>query len=186
MGELGPDILSVGVVIVAILSVGIYKFIVEKRAAKAMDRMLDSLETAPDDLLLGETGDVAIGWVESGEHFVYLNTFSDSIRKIEKDEIQAIDVQENGLLIRHLILTGERKTMSEELASAANSLLPENVSDKIERLEIIVKTKQGGPPMGYNIPVVEHSRSSESSDYKMLRDTVVETTNRWREVSGLS
>ncbi len=173
----------------AIVFVGaslLYGIIVGKRNAAKLDNMISELDVEPDKIVRGDSGDLALCWVNSGKYFVYLNTISGTSRRIEKQDVHSIEVQENGLTIRHLLSAERKKGMGEEITESINDLLPGQVKDKIERLEVTLKTKDAKPPMGYSIPVVEFDTRPNSKNYISLRDETVATANDWRSALGLS
>ena len=147
--------------------------------------MLDTIGATPDIVVQSNANDVALCWVDAGQYFVYLNALTGTNRKIARDEVHSLDVFEDGLTIRHQANT-MRADMGEELAEGVNRHLPGQFQDKVERLEINLKTKTGGPPMGYNIPVIEIETIKASKAYKQLRNELVDYVTHWRTQLGLA
>jgi len=184
MFDLDSPLLLVSIVVALALGAIIYgRFFGGSKVT--LEDMMSDIGVVPDAVLQSEADDVALCWVQAGEYFVYLNTLSGTKRKIGLDEIHALDVQENNLTIRHQVDALQKKDMAEEIADGINRHLPTQLQDKIERLEIVMKTKTGGPPMGYSIPIVESETSPSSREYKGLRNNVVEAVDNWRNQIGL-
>lgn len=184
MFDLDSPLLLVSIVVALALGAIIYgRFFGGSKVT--LEDMMSDIGVDPDAVLQSEADDVALCWVQAGEYFAYLNTLSGTKRKIGLDEIHALDVQENNLTIRHQVDALQKKDMAEEIADGINRHLPTQLQDKIERLEIVMKTKTGGPPMGYSIPIVESETSPSSREYKGLRNNVVEAVDNWRNQIGL-
>lgn len=169
------------VVVVAYL---LYVRFVEGRNARNLDDMIAELPVTPTTMLHGEMEDVALGWIAADECFVYLNAISGTSRRIEKQDVHSLEVQENSLVVSHVVDTMRKKEIGEELGAGINDLLPANIKDKIERLEIVLITKDGLPPMGLCIPIIESEAVANNKNYLMLRNEIVEATSNWRAAIG--
>ena len=118
--------------------------------------------------------------------FIYANCVTGTNRRIEASEVTSIEVLENGLAVRHEESSSGPRDIGDDIAEGVHGMLPAQVQNKVERLEIKLKTKTGGPPLGYSIPVIEQEVSPTSSDYVKLKNEMVNLASRWRQMYGIA
>ena len=185
MGDIDPALVIVLSAAAVIGGGWLYAQLDKPKKVRSLDDMLAEIGTTPDTVIQSNAKDVALCWDTAGQYFVYLNALTGTNRQIQKDEVHALDVVEDGLTVRHHA-NAMRGDMGEELAEGINRQLPGHLQDNVERLEINLKTKTGGPPMGYNIPVIEVETPKSSKAYKALRNELVGCVANWRTQLGLA
>ena len=177
--------------LMAILMVAIIAFVFwrGRRAAKsaeALQSMLDEHGVQPNADLRDESGEVALLWVEPENLFIYANRVTGTNRRIDAADVASVELLENGLAVRHGDSDFDSGGIGDDIADGIHGMLPAAVQNKVERLEIKLKTRTGGPPLGYSIPVVEREVSPMADDYVKLRNDMAALTSQWRQMYELA
>ena len=163
--------LAIAVVFVIFVGIHIYNRLPSRDRGEDLQSILAKHGDAPSLVITSEANDVALCLDRSEQHLTYANALSGTFREIGFDEIASLEILENDVPVSHIDSAADPGLL-DQIAADINSILPDAVQHKIERLEILLRTKTGGPPHGYRIPVVETEVSSSSRRYQEFRSEI--------------